>query len=267
MPFLELGNTLTVIFVASEIGIRNRPLLSYIKPVLLWVVLNVLSSSIFLESLAASTIGAKRALLLVTDILAYVEYPIFVICKRVFGSSVLMAVVAASCTFVIRRVSSYEKSEVSVWKNRKDLGYSLLGGSIVFVLMQFHTHDGDTYIRYIFTVVVVAFFFTFAAYLDVRREMTTLTFTLFLPHAALGLRWILPVFPCLMVGFSLLFFVLVLLVEGVGIDSHILNYPIYYGTLYGPFSLIYWNVKKKLLKSGGGLMVPQSQKSVSDLAK
>ena len=210
---------------------------------------------------------SKFLLQFLKDILAYVEYPIFVMCKRVLGSSALLSVVAASCAFVIRRVSSNEKSEVPVWKNRKDVGYSLLAGSVVFMLMQFHTHDGDTYIRYIFTVVVVAFFFTFAAYLDVRREMSTLTFTLFLPHAVMGLKWILPVFPCLMVGFSLLFFVLVLLVEGVGIDSHILNYPIYYGTLYGPFSLIYWNVKKKLLKSGDGLMGPPSSKSISNLAK
>jgi len=26
-----------------------------------------------------------------------------------------------------------------------------------------------------------------------------------------------------------------------------LNNPIYYGVLYGPFSLIYWNVKKRII--------------------
>ena len=40
------------------------------------------------------------------------------------------------------------------------------------------------------------------------------------------------------------FFVLVTICDLIHVDPNFLQWPIYYGTLYGPFSVVYWKVKK-----------------------
>jgi len=54
-----------------------------------------------------------------------------------------------------------------------------------------------------------------------------------------------PVCPWLSVLISCCFFLLISVFDFVGLDTKILNWPIYYGTLYGPFAFVFIDVKKK----------------------
>ena len=53
----------------------------------------------------------------------------------------------------------------------------------------------------------------------------------------------LPVYMPAAVAISCGFLVVITLVENVGISPDFLNIPVYYGTLYGPLTLTYWEVK------------------------
>jgi len=64
---------------------------------------------------------------------------------------------------------------------------------------------------------------------------------------------LLPVYPFLAVVISFNFLFVIILFEKLHLPSDILNAPIYYGTLYGPCMLMYWDVKKTVVRSGNVL--------------
>ena len=57
---------------------------------------------------------------------------------------------------------------------------------------------------------------------------------------------LLPVYPFLAVVISFGFLFIVSIFEKLDLPLEVLNMPIYYGTLYGPLSYLYWDVKKKM---------------------
>jgi hypothetical protein len=58
---------------------------------------------------------------------------------------------------------------------------------------------------------------------------------------------LLPVYPFLAVVISFGFLFVVSIFEMLNLPLEVLNMPIYYGTLYGPLSHLYWDVKKKMV--------------------
>ena len=48
--------------------------------------------------------------------------------------------------------------------------------------------------------------------------------------------------------------------ERLGWATDVLNLPIYYGTLYGPFSWIYWTVKRRVVR--GSQELPTDRNAV-----
>jgi hypothetical protein len=103
-------------------------------------------------------------------------------------------------------------------------------------------------------VVFVIFFYIIALYLDClftlrqHQQRQALSFwSDFLPRVLRLFLRICPIYPILAVGISFLFLFLISLFELLRIPTDILNAPIYYGTLYGPFSYIYYHVKRDLL--------------------
>ena len=61
---------------------------------------------------------------------------------------------------------------------------------------------------------------------------------------------LLPVYPFLAVVISFGFLFLISAFEKLHLNTQILNMPIYYGTLYGPLMMMYWDVKKTVARSG-----------------
>mmetsp|Transcript_31225 Transcript_31225/g.65307 ORF Transcript_31225/g.65307 Transcript_31225/m.65307 type:complete len:246 (+) Transcript_31225:284-1021(+) len=58
---------------------------------------------------------------------------------------------------------------------------------------------------------------------------------------------LLPIYPFLAVVISFGFLFVASLFEKMNIPTRLLNMPIYYGTLYGPLSFMYWDVKKGIV--------------------
>lgn len=84
---------------------------------------------------------------------------------------------------------------------------------------------------------------------DFRRSsphLRPLEFLAMIPRALLMTALL---FPVLSVLVSLVLLILCGIVELMGYDPHILNMPIYYGVLYGPFITFYWSLKRKFLSS------------------
>jgi len=58
---------------------------------------------------------------------------------------------------------------------------------------------------------------------------------------------VLPVYPLLVIFISFIFMVVISLLEHLHLPLEWLNWPIYYGTLYGPFSCVYFQVKEMII--------------------
>jgi hypothetical protein len=87
--------------------------------------------------------------------------------------------------------------------------------------------------------------------LDVRRSRQSIGWREIVVAAAKSLLWTLPLYPVLAVFISAGFLMLDALLENVlRLDAAWLNWPIYYGTLYGPLVAVYAQAKLSLLGAG-----------------
>jgi Ca2+/Na+ antiporter len=69
----------------------------------------------------------------------------------------------------------------------------------------------------------------------------------FIPRVLRLFIRILPIYPIMAILISVGFLVIISAFELFHVATNILNRPIYYGTLYGPFSYIYYHVKRDIL--------------------
>lgn len=86
-----------------------------------------------------------------------------------------------------------------------------------------------------------------ALYADCQRCSPSLRVREFARRVGVAFCQFLPIYPFLAIFVSFGFLLLINLFEFLRLPVELLNWPIYYGTLYGPFSLIYWNVKRRIL--------------------
>lgn len=109
-------------------------------------------------------------------------------------------------------------------------------------------------------VLFVALVYTGVLYLDCQRiarhQLSTNGFFWKLGTAFL---YILPVYPFLAVLISFGFLVLIRIFEVLSLPEDLLNWPIYYGTLYGPFSLVFLRVKRQVVEEQSALPAYQSR--------
>jgi hypothetical protein len=80
-----------------------------------------------------------------------------------------------------------------------------------------------------------------------KRLAPLLTFSQFTRHITAAICCVTPTYPILAVMISFGFMLVISLWEALKLPEEWLNMPIYYGTLYGPFSFIYYIVKKCVL--------------------
>ena len=117
----------------------------------------------------------------------------------------------------------------------KKLYKPFLSSVMFFVAMSIHDHKGgDAYLTFIFNFCIICLIFSVGAYYDVRREISSLSIEIFLSTVWDGIKWLLPVFPFLMVLFSTLFFIIVCIFEFFHMNKyeHYLNYPIYFPRIF-----------------------------------
>ena len=102
-------------------------------------------------------------------------------------------------------------------------------------------------------VVFAAVAYVVALYFDCKRSKKDLAAGDFLKRVGIQFCRVAPVYPFLAVMISFVFLFIISAFEALHLPLEILNMPIYYGTLYGPFSWIYYMVKKRIVASSSSL--------------
>lgn len=145
----------------------------------------------------------------------------------------------------------------ALWKLRT---FAVLG--IIFVVNVFdhftgaaavvnHSLSGFFHLPRIF---FAAWTYIFALFADCRRISPQLDFaTEYMPQVGKAFLYVLPVYPFLAVLISVGFLFVVTILDALHLPEDWLNWPIYYGTMYGPFSFVYWEVKKKVSQAASSL--------------
>ena len=98
-------------------------------------------------------------------------------------------------------------------------------------------------------ILFAAIAYVIALYFDCRRSKKDLAVGDFLKSVGVQFCRVAPVYPFLAVMISFLFLFIISAFEALHLPLELLNMPIYYGTLYGPFSWIYYMVKKRIVES------------------
>jgi hypothetical protein len=102
-------------------------------------------------------------------------------------------------------------------------------------------------------VLFAAMAYIVALYFDCRRSKKDLAVGEFLISVGVQFCRVAPVYPFLAVMISFVFLFIISAFEALHLPLELLNMPIYYGTLYGPFSWIYYMVKKRVVESSSSL--------------
>lgn len=127
----------------------------------------------------------------------------------------------------------------------------ILAGAFINVLdrvsgLSGTAHDVFQGVLHVPKILFAAIAYIIALYADCRRNVPSMLLGRdFLPQVLRAFCYVLPVYPFIAVLISFGFLFVINLFEFLRIPLEYLNMPIYYGTLYGPFSLVYWRVKEK----------------------
>jgi hypothetical protein len=98
-------------------------------------------------------------------------------------------------------------------------------------------------------IVVIASAYYALSLWDVRRRKPDMTHAEFAGHFITATAKSLLLLPLATVVVAATFLALVTVVEGAGLSSAWLNWPIYYGALYGPFCTIYYFARQQALSA------------------
>jgi hypothetical protein len=100
-------------------------------------------------------------------------------------------------------------------------------------------------------ILLAAILYVVVLYIDcLKHTRQQLPIRRFLGCVGVQFLKILPLYPFLVVLISFGFMVFISLLEHLHIPLEWLNWPLYYGTLYGPFSFVYFQVKAKIIEEG-----------------
>lgn len=113
----------------------------------------------------------------------------------------------------------------------------------------------DNYITYSesLKIIVLIILFLILLHVDIRRINPTLPVEAYVSAISEAIGYSLLMIPLAATAISFCFLILVTFLEKIGADpehSVFMNSVVYYGTMYGPFYVIYWNAKNRLLAHG-----------------
>lgn len=106
-------------------------------------------------------------------------------------------------------------------------------------------------------ILLAAVLYMLVLYVDCLRHSPNMTVARFLGKVGIHFLKILPLYPFLAVLISCGFMFVITAFEHLRLPLDWLNWPIYYGTLYGPFSLVYFKVKEQIVEEES-YFIPQT---------
>ena len=125
-------------------------------------------------------------------------------------------------------------------------------------------------------IMLAAVLYVVVLYIDCLRHTRTrtrtrnhpqLTVKRFVGHVGVEFVKILPLYPLLVILISCGFMFLISALEHLHLPLEWLNWPLYYGTLYGPFSLVYFQVKAKIVEEGRYFIPTSTTSSTSVITR
>ena len=166
-------------------------------------------------------------------------------------NAICITYVATEYTLASERQSASRNTR-SWWKSRSNL----IGFSVVILINVIDRVSGaSALINEVFQgilhapkILFCAFFYLVALYVDCRRLLPSITFQTFLRHVAAAFCRVAPIYPILAVIISFVFMFVISLFEHLHLPLEWLNWPVYYGTLYGPFYFMYLFVKRRVVQ-------------------
>jgi hypothetical protein len=270
---LELINSLGATFIYSEVILHNKDLdLTDLKggkekllrfTVLFLVVANiVLSENVLrgIEALTSVSAGGVHSLRDSIHGFTVLLAAPFHWASNHAGSSLVILLVLSLVALAIFSAKFPDRA----WRRRDVLGALSTAGIMYGAALYFNVNG---HIRHTATlkILVIIVSYTAISFLDCKRFCRDLTFPSFMSELSQSMLYVVPMCPCVAVGISTVFFVLVSVIEALHFDPHCLNSAVYYGTMYGPVVVLYFDVKRRCLRGCTALPV-RAQRTKAEVA-
>ena len=122
----------------------------------------------------------------------------------------------------------------------------------VYHVLQIVGYGLDNHLKYLelLKVIILIISFILLLFLDIRRINNTLSVEVYVSAISEAVCYGLLIIPLAAIGISVCFLMVITILEKIGADpehSALMNKVVFYGTMYGPFYVIYWNAKSRLL--------------------
>jgi len=139
--------------------------------------------------------------------------------------------------------------------NNNNFVFVILTPLVILTNILDHINDAPEFIEHILQkflhlprITFAASAYVLALYIDVRRYSKTLTTKAFFSKVGISFLKVIPAYPFLAVIISFVFLFVISFFESLHLPTQWLNWPIYYGTLYGPFVWVYMSVKRRVCR-------------------
>jgi hypothetical protein len=212
--------------------------LEALKYFLPWLCVNILIRNVsFIEQFIILGTGVIFSLLIP-----------FAAIGEILGSSVIIYMMVAGLYLTWKFISSSNTISMT-WISNNDLFY-IFAGTIFCIACRLLGFDDIVSHTESMKISVLVAFFLILLYIDVRRIRSVLPLPLFGRALIDAVLFSVLAIPVAAIAISFVFLLIVSVLGKVGADpehSELMNLLVFYGTLYGPFYIIYWNAKKNLL--------------------
>eukprot|EP00501_MAST-03F_sp_TOSAG23-6_P000293 GSMAST32.ASY1.ANO1.300.1 assembled CDS len=234
----EVTNSLLITFIATEYWISRRSVHKMSRLLCCVIIVNIIFSLIYNSSYFKNY----------SRFVYSISTPLHWIAGFVGSSGLASMLITGICAGIL--VGSLHRSKEKMKEIHIILLISIWIGQF-FIFKFFGMNDNHIHHLELLRITLAAISFIVICFLDCKRISPRLSFSRFSKELGMSVLLVLPLFPCIAIGFSALFLFIVSIFSALGLStgrSSVLNPIIYYGTLYGPFSAVYWQTKTKCKK-------------------
>lgn len=172
---------------------------------------------------------------------------VIIVSSSCLGSSLLIAIAVGVPVWVFLlgvRLRMANIAEVD-WPN----AVTLLGSicALLALFFRFVVGINDDILHHTEALKEVCAMFAFAllTYVDIKRMNPYFTASSLVEEISRAFPLMMSMYPLLILVVGLLFLAIASLMETLNLETAVLNLPVYYGIIYGPFFHLYYHVKKE----------------------
>ena len=239
--FIEIINSLAAAYIVTEFSrrrISKQNIYQLSKTCLIpLTILNLIVSYISIFRFIISTLLYGISIILSP----------FVALAEMVGSSLIIFIIVTSLFIAYKYITSYTES--SNYNFYQDI-FIVSAISIVFIVLRLLGFDHYLKHTEALKILILICFFSLLLYIDIKRLNESITLQSYMIAISQSIIYSIFALPIIAIGISFLFLIIISIFDKLGMDtehSEFLNRLVFYGTMYGPFYIIYWNAKIRLL--------------------